>query len=682
MAHESGAFENSIEQDALQKMHHNLASRKAFDILRWPQKNILRTSYLREIVTIAVSWLFMGNAWGQSSQVVRNVQSPDKRVSFTFFYNDDRDERVTYSVTYDNKQVVLESALELTLDNHLSQLALALTPDQNKKWSDFFVLKNANTSTHNTQWRPVYGEQSVVQDHYNEMVLEFESPEDSRYQFHLIIRAYNQGVALRYYFPENPMCVYYRIEDEQTEFVFPPGTQAWYEQWAQGPYLQLPLQNWPDESERPLTLKLQNGLYACLAEAAMVDYVRTKFSLKPGKQNTIRTTLYDAVDLITYFSTPWRVIMMGETPGDLIENNTIILNLNAPSKLKNTNWIKPGKIIREMTLTDKGAMACIDFAASHNLQYILFDWKWYGPAFTFDSDARKVVADMDLKRIVEYGKEKNVGVWLYVNLQALVKQDFEIFPLYRDWGIKGIKYGFVQVGSHRWTNWLHQSIQLAADNELMVNIHDEFRTTGEQRTWPNIMTTEGIRGNEEMPDATHNTILPFTRGIVGAGDYTICYYNKRIKTTHAHQLALGVINYSPLQTLFWYDQPTDYAGEPEIEFFEKLPTTWDETRVLQGDVGKFIVTARRSGSDWFVGAITNNEGSEITVPFDFLPAGKFRVKTYVDDPALSTRTKVAIQQRVIKSSDTMKFKLMPSGGTALWITPDEVQSTSKQVRRR
>jgi alpha-glucosidase len=610
-----------------------------------------------------------------------SLVSPDGNMSFRFYQKaDGGKKRSYYQVSFRNKPVILESSLNLRMDNHLSQLALALRQDSDNAWSEHFVLKNTARSSRDTIWTPLFGERSQIRDHYNELVLQFEDPLDARYRFHLVVRAYNEGVAFRYYFPENPTGVYYRIKEERTEFTLPENTKAWYEQWAQGPFRLLPLKDWPDESERPLTLELPDGVYACLAEAAMVDYVRTKFSLDKEKPNTLVTSLYESVDLITYFNTPWRVIMAGEKPGDLIEHNDLILNLNAPSALKKTEWIKPGKIIREMTLTNEGAKACIDFAAAHNLQYVLFDWKWYGPAFTFDSDAGKVAIDLDLPEIIRYGKTKNVGIWLYVNLQALVKQDHRIFPLYKSWGVKGVKYGFVQVGSHRWTTWLHESVQRAADNELMVNIHDDFRTTGEQRTWPSILTVEGIRGNEEMPDATHNTILPFTRGIAGAGDYTICYYTNRIRTTHAHQLALGVISYSPLQTLFWYDKPSDYQGEPEIEFFERLPTVWDDTKVLQGMIGKYIVTARRHGEEWFVGGATNNDGREVSIPLDFLPKGKrFLVNLYTDDAAVSTRTKVKVEQRKVKSTDVLRIKLMPSGGVALWLRPETGKESLKDT---
>ncbi|MFD1001106.1 glycoside hydrolase family 97 N-terminal domain-containing protein [Ohtaekwangia kribbensis] len=635
---------------------------------------------LSRLTSVFIFILVMGMGqcgFAQDAAAIRTVSSPDGNLHLDFWHTGKSgNKKMYYRVSYKSKPVILESQLNIKLDNHLSQLALALKTDAGS-WSDDMVLEKATESSNDITWNPLYGERSAIRDHYKELTLHFYKESDPRYKMNLVLRAYNQGVAFRYYFPDNPTGVYYRITSEETEFTFPANTTAWYEQWAQGPLKAMALKDWPDESERPLTLQLPGGIYTSLAEAAMVNYVRTKFTLK-DKPNTIATAMYEPVDMVPYFYTPWRVIIVAEKPGDLIENNFLLLNLNPPSQVKHTGWIKPGKIIREMTLTNEGAKACIDFAAAHNLHYILFDWKWYGPAFTFDSDARKVAIDLDLENIIAYGNEKGIGIWLYVNQQALVKQDHELFPLYKSWGVKGVKYGFVQVGSHRWTTWLHESVQRAADNQLMVNIHDEFRTTGEQRTFPNILTAEGIRGNEEMPDATHNTILPFTRGIAGAGDYTICYYTDRIKTTHAHQLALGVVNYSPLQTLFWYDKPSDYTGEPEVEFFEKLPVTWDETRILQGEIGEYIITARRSGSEWFIGGITNNQAREVSIPLNFLTGNqKFITHIYTDDETVKTKTHVRTEQRKVKPGEVVTVKLKPSGGIAFWIHPEAGKTSGK-----
>lgn len=600
--------------------------------------------------------------------------SPDKNLSTAFYQKQDSEGKTQlyYTVSYKNQPVILESKLDLDLDNHLSELAMALKVDKQKKWFDDLVFTGSKTSSKDTTWQPIYGERSLIRDNYNETKVSFEKADNKDYQIQIQIRAYNEGIAIRYYFPENPKGSYYQIKAENTEFALSEGTTAFYTQWAQGKYTELPLNNWVDAAERPLTLKLKNGLFVSLAEAAMIDYSRGKFKLSTEKANTIVTAIDDKVDAISYFGTPWRIIMVAENEGKLIENNDIILNLNSPinPKIASWDWVKPGKIIREMTLTTEGAKTAIDFAQKQGLQYILFDWKWYGPALTFDTDATQVKAKMDMAEIVKYGQERGVGIWLYVNLQSLLKQSDEIFPLYKKWGIKGVKFGFVQVGSHRWTVWVEDMIKKCAENQLMVNIHDDWRPTGEMRTYPNLMTAEGIRGNEEMPDATHNVTLPFTRYVGGAADYTICYFDKRIKTTHAHQLAMAAVYYSPLQTLYWYDKPALYEGEPELEFWQKIPTSWDETKVLQGKIGEFITTARRTGNDWFIGTMTNNDARNLEIKFDFLPKGKkYTAKIYADDDSINTKTKVSIETKIIDSNTVLKVSLKPSGGQAIWLNP-------------
>ena len=218
----------------------------------------------------------------------------------------------------------------------------------------------------------------------------------------------------------------------------------------------------------------------------------------------------------------------------------------------------------------------------------------------------------------------------------------------------------------------------------MVDIHDEYRPTGFSRTYPNLLTQEGVRGNEEMPDATNSTILPFTRFIAGAADHTICYYhrpslkkrlaetqNSRImKTSSGHQLALAVVFYSPLQFLYWYDFPEDSQDEPELEFFDKVPTVWDDTKVVDGTIANYITIARRKGEDWFVGTITNNDGRELKIPLKFLtPGRKYEASIYYDDANSKVRTKVSIKRVPVDASTVLDAKLVPSGGQAIWIKP-------------
>ena len=243
--------------------------------------------------------------------------------------------------------------------------------------------------------------------------------------------------------------------------------------------------------------------------------------------------------------------------------------------------------------------------------------------------------------------------------------------LLHQWGVAGVKSGFVQYASHRWATWLHDMVRKAADNGLMMNIHDEFRPSGFSRTYPNLLTQEGICGNEEFPDATHNTTLPFTRMLNGAADYTICYFDKRLRNTHAHQLAASLVFYSPLQTIFWYDNPTRYNGEPEISWFEKLETVFDESHVLAGYPGEGITMARRKGDTWFVGVLGNNDAREVVVDFSFLPTSSVWNATVYSDGGdkVDTATHVKIDTRKVRPSDRMRFALQPRGGVAIRLEP-------------
>ena len=204
----------------------------------------------------------------------------------------------------------------------------------------------------------------------------------------------------------------------------------------------------------------------------------------------------------------------------------------------------------------------------------------------------------------------------------------------------------------------------------MVDIHDEYRPTGVSRTLPHLMTQEGIAGNETMPDARHNTILPFTRFLCGPADYTPCYFNARVKNTHAHQLAMPVVYYSPITFLYWYDTPSLYQGEKELEFWKNVPTTWDETYPIDGEPGEYIAMARRSGEKWFVGVMNGLEARKLTIPTGFLlPKKKYTLTLYQDDPKMETRTKVAVSRKTIKGGDSIRLDLLASGGAAMEIEP-------------
>lgn len=624
----------------------------------------------------------------QARQVVpgthKTLTSPDGAYEFICYQKQltPHTTQIYYTLSFQGKEVIQESELGVRIENQLFESALGIPNDESIIWGENLVLTGEERQTVNESWKPVYGERSTIKDHYNQLTLRFRKGEmtdggqegyDRRRQYfmNLIIRAYDEGIAFRYHFPEATNGLFLHITGEQTQFSFPEGTMAWYERWAQGPYELLPLSDWKDESERPLTLKLANGLHVALLEAEMVDYARMKLRLNDVKPHTLQASLYGSIDVITAYSTPWRVVMAAGQPGDLIAHNDIILNLNSPCAITDTSWMKPGKVMRA-DLTQEDVLACIDFAAQRGMQYVHMDAGWYGPEMKMSSDATTVAGNrnLDIPALCTYAGSKGIGLWVYVNQRALVRQLDELLPLYKSWGIKGIKFGFVQIGNQHWSTWLHDAVKKCARYEMMVDIHDEYRPTGFSRTYPNLMTQEGIRGNEEMPDATHNVTLPYTRFLAGAADYTLCYYNSRKRTTYAHQLAMAAVYYSPVQFMFWYDKPAMYQGEPELEFWRNIPTVWHDTKVLGGAVGEYIAMARRSGEEWFVGLMTNNAPRTLTLTADFLPPGQpYEVSLYEDDDKVKTRTRVRVTKKRVKAGHSFTFNLKASGGAALHFTP-------------
>ena len=612
------------------------------------------------------------------------LQSPDGKYNFVF---EQKDGRLTYRLDYAAKQVVEEGELGVNIDNHLVESAMGIPVDNSKVWTTGMEVIKVERAAKDDTWNPIYGENSSIRDHYNEMVIHLmkggnhdnsNNGYDKRqqYLFDIIVRAYDEGVAIRYHFPEATNGLFMHITDDLTSFRLAPGAEAYHFAWAQSHSNRVKLlkseKAWKDEAERPLVLHLANGLYAAIGEAALSDFVRGKLKLKAD--NELQMSMFQSADIITAYDMPWRFIMVGEKAIDLINNKQMVLNLNAPCQIADAKeWIRPGKAFRVCRLDKKTLYEGVDFCVDRGLQYIELDAGWYGPEMKMSSSALKVAdnRDFDMAELCAYAKSKGIGVWVYVNQRALYQELDKILPLYQKWGISGIKFGFVQIGSQEWTTWLHNAVKKCADYHLMVDIHDEYRPTGWSRTYPNLMTQEGIGGNEEMPAADHNVVLPFTRFLCGPADYTPCYFNGRVKNTKAHQLAMPVVYYSPITFLYWYDLPNAYKGEKELDFWKYCPTVWDESKALAGEIGEYIVQARRSGNDWFVGAMNGLQARDIIInTADFLQKGKkYRVEIYNDDPSLQTRTKVSSTVVNIKAGKQLKLHLQASGGAALRFVP-------------
>ncbi|MEO8110489.1 MAG: glycoside hydrolase family 97 N-terminal domain-containing protein, partial [Ginsengibacter sp.] len=476
------------------------------------------------------------------------VSSPNGNTIATFTIDAQKNNAVFYSVKNKDKIILAESPLGLEFEN---QKALQ---------TNLQILSVKRTAV-NTSWKPVYGEKNKYPDHYNEVLIQLKEANAPGRKFAVTCRVYDEGVAFNYTIYTNKPLT---ISRELTGFQFDKDYTSWIAHRAQAEYKQGSISETGSGCERPYVIKMNNDRYVALGEAALVNNARMKFDRSQKDSLLLVAALDGKSTYSSSFSTPWRYIMIADSPGQLLENNYFILNLNSPNALKDVSWIKPGKVIRESTLTTKGAKACIDFAASHNLQYIEFDSGWYGAETDTASDATTVTVDparsrgpLALQEVIDYGKTKHVGVILYVNQRALATQLDSILPLYQSWGVKGIKYGFVTVGSRQSTSWLHEAVRKAAKYKLLIDIHDEYRPTGYSRTYPNLLTQEGIRGDEESPFTEHTITTLFTRSIAGAADNTNCYFTARVDKmgSHVAQMAKAVCIYSPLQFLYWYDNP-------------------------------------------------------------------------------------------------------------------------------
>lgn len=589
------------------------------------------------------------------------VESPDGKVTVDFSLQSGG--IPAYKIDYLGKPIVLESELGLE-----------------PLFTGGFRIVSSSLSAHAGSWTNRFGERRIVPDNYHELDVNLRNK--SGQLMRVTFRAYDGGTAFRYSFPASAKTEFH-FDGERTEFRLPQGTYGYEEHGTEGRYHYVPVTDIQPQCERPLTLVLTNGLFASLTEADNQDYPRMLLSPMPGvpralvsalggtTSNTPRFTQSSDPDAILHGgdSTPWRVLVLGQTPGELLERNYLILDLNSPCAIRDTSWIKPGKAMRDTTLTTANCKAIIDFARKAGLKYVELDSGWYGREDSRDGDATTVRApNLNLPEVIRYGRGKGVGVILYVDYRQMHKQRDILFPLYKKWGIKGVKIGFVAVGSQAATAWVAQTIRLAAKYHLLLDIHDGYRPTGLCRTWPNLLTVEGVRGNEHMPTPEHNCTLPFTRYLAGPADYTICYYTPRKKTTFAHQLAMTVVAFSPLQFIFWYDKPSDYHGEPEIQFFQKVPTVWDDTKVINGQIGKFATIARRSSNDWFVGTINDGTPRTLKVPLAFLAKNRsYEAHIYSDDPSVSARTHVAVTTRRVNSETTLEVPLEAGGGQAMWI---------------
>jgi len=603
---------------------------------------------------------------------------------------------------------------------------------------DSLRIVDSSRSTFDETWTQPWGEVSRIRDHHNELKVGVEETRAPNRKFTLAVRAFNDGVAFRYEFPAQPSLADFEMMDELTEFAIADNARAWWiasnrprldrseQLWSEGPVSTL------DSVQTPLTMELRDGkTFVVIHEANLVDYAKMNIRGPRMESRTLRADLAPYADGVkvrghTPFVTPWRTIQIADKVTEL-SPSVIGLNLNLPPVIENTDWIKPmkyvgiwwGMHINTMTwssgpkhgATTANTKRYIDFAAANGFGGVLVegwnigwdgDWIQNRNAFSFTQS----YPDYDLPELARYARSK--GVHLIVHnetsggIQNYERQMDSAFSWYHSLGLDGIKSGYVtdltSEGHSHWgqfmVNHYRHVIEKAAQYHIMLDAHEPIHDTGERRTYPNMMSREGARGQEynawggdggNPPE--HETILFFTRLLDGPMDFTPGIFDilrthtgparlneePRVRTTIAKQLALYVVIYSPLQMAA--DLPENYDQVPAFQFIKDVAVDWDTTRVIDGKIGDYVIVARKqkSSPQWFLGAITDEEARTFSVPLTFLDRGKAYVADiYADGPGanwLTNPTPVAISHRAVTRNSVLRIALAPGGGQAIRIRP-------------
>jgi alpha-glucosidase len=613
------------------------------------------------------------------------IKSPDNKIEITISNND----KLIYSVSYNGRAIMNPSQLGFEFKDELPMTGNFTIADQS--------VKNFSET-----WIPVVkSKHSEIVNDYNEMQITLKEKSGPMRQMELFIRAYNDGAAFRYKLLRSARVGDRQITKELTTFNIPGDPIAWIVEYGgystsnEAEFFEHPLSYLNEKSVAgmPMLMEYGNNCWVAITEAKIENYaafyigtngtsnqLTTKLVPVPGEPETgVKVRFADEV------YTPWRVIMIGETPGTLIESE-IIQNLNDPCVIKDPSWIKPGisawdnwwsgEVKMEMPVIKQ----YIDLASSMGWPYMLVDWQWYGKFNSPEADITKWAPQINMPEIIDYARSKNVKiiVWLYssdVNRNSAYKQ---AFPLYEKWGVAGIKIDFMDRDDQQMVNWYHDIIKCAAGNHLMVDFHGAYKPDGIIRTWPNMITREGVMGNEyykfsNKMSPEHNVKLAFTRMLAGQMDYTPGaflnvtkeqYKNQTpaiVWNTRTAELSKFVIYESPLTVVC--DHPDNILNQPGSDFLKIVPTTWDDIKFISGYPGDYVAIAKRSGDKWFIGVMNNSIGKTIELSLASLPAGNYEAETWSDTKNSDKEPKELKKAIVlIKSPGTFKITMAKDGG--------------------
>ncbi|GAB3586593.1 glycoside hydrolase family 97 protein [Hymenobacter daeguensis] len=581
----------------------------------------------------------------------------------------------TYQATSPDKQTRLEVAVDA--GGHLRYRTLTGGREV-VRWSALGFELNGTaagttTTVHGASQKAVnepfawpLGENDTIGNQYRELDLSLQS---GPVPFHVLARVYDGSVALRYVLPApaglpSPA----RLTRENTEFNLADAYTI-YQYHQESVFTPAKLDSLAGTCDFPATLAGPR-YYLSIGEAGNDGYTKAELGRGTAPHSLAVAFVHDKEVAVTLpFQSPWRTISCAKSAIGLHQFSDLNLRLNPAAPGGVPAGLQPGKVMRAQLNTQSG-LDCIDLAERLRMRYILFDAGWYGPERALTSDPAVVIPAIDLPKVIAYGKAKGIGVLLYVNYIGLQNHLDTILPLYKQWGVAGLKFGFVDGLSQQGLTWLAGAIRKVNDAGLVLNIHDNYKPTGLSRTYPALFTQEGIRGDENSPDAFHTTTLPFTRYLAGPADFTYCYPNpknsfgKNLKVSKAQQLALTVVYFSPLQALFWYGRPLDYTNDSEIEFFKYVPTVWNETHYLTGEIGRNISVARRAGSTWFVGSAAGLQPWSGRLKLDFLQKNTAYTATIFEDDGQG-----GIARRTLKArqGDTLPVSLQAAGGQAIML---------------
>lgn len=614
-----------------------------------------------------------------------------------------------YSVKRKNSPVVDVSRLGFTLKD--------LAPLQ-----DNFKLVNSKKATFNETWTQPWGEVKNIKNLYNSLIVQLEEKSDSKRKLNIEFRVYDDGVGFRYQIPEQPGLTEFLIMDELTEFNMAHDFKTWWIP-AYGDnmdYEALFKSNNVSELKEimhtPVTMETGDSLFVSIHEAALMDYAAMTIQPVDGKRlkaNLVPWSTGEKVRATAPLTTPWRTLQITGSAGDLV-TSYLILNLNEPNKLGDISWIKPGKYngiwwgmhIKTQTweggpihgATTGNVKKLIDFASKNNLSAVLIegwnegwetDWTVSGN-FNFT----KAYPDYDLGKLSAYAKQKNVGLIAHHetggNVANYERQMEDAFKLMEKYDIHHLKTGYVNKlmdgkekhqGQYMVRHY-QKVLETAARYKVMVDMHEPIKDTGLRRTFPNMMTREGARGQEyeawsDGNPPEHTTILPFTRCLSGPMDYTPGIFDIeiatltdfRVHTTLAKQLALYVVIYSPMHMAA--DLPENYEGNPAFKFIVDVPTDWEDTKVLNAKIGDYttIVRKDRNSGDWYLGSVTDEEARTLTVKLDFLEDGKkYEAEIYADGKGADMETNplpVEITKVPVEAKSELKITLAAGGGQAI-----------------